>query len=188
MRASDTIAHMKQVVVASTNPAKLQAVTNAFRRLFPDEVFNVVGIVVDSGVPDQPTGDVQTRKGAGNRVANVRAAVPTADFWVGVEGGIQIEGGQTMSYAWIAIAGADGRNGLGKTGIYFLPPKITKLLQDGLELGHATDKVFGINNSKHSSGAVGVLTGGHIDRSQYYAEAVILALMPFKNPTLYPAR
>ncbi|MBQ0741266.1 DUF84 family protein, partial [Aquimarina celericrescens] len=35
------------------------------------------------------------------------------------------------------------------------------------------------------SGAVGILTGDIIDRTAYYTEAGILALIPFKNADLY---
>ncbi len=45
--------------------------------------------------------------------------------------------------------------------------------------------VFGRTNSKQGNGAVGLLTGDVIDRAAYYVHAVILALIPFRNPELY---
>lgn len=47
------------------------------------------------------------------------------------------------------------------------------------------DILFNRSNSKQEDGAVGILTGRIIDRTKYYLEAVILALIPFKNEKLY---
>ena len=67
----------------------------------------------------------------------------------------------------------------------FLPPKIVKLINEGLELGDADDIVFNKSNSKQENGAVGLLTNNIINRTSYYFEAVILALIPFKNEQFY---
>ena len=45
--------------------------------------------------------------------------------------------------------------------------------------------VFKQKDSKKKTGAVGILTKDLISRSQYYAEAVVLALIPFINNDLY---
>jgi len=45
--------------------------------------------------------------------------------------------------------------------------------------------VFGKENSKQTYGAVGLLTGDVIDRTRFYEDAVVLALIPFRNPDLY---
>jgi non-canonical (house-cleaning) NTP pyrophosphatase len=62
------------------------------------------------------------------------------------------------------------------------------LIQQGKELGEADDIVFNQSNSKQANGSIGILTGDVIDRTALYAHAVILALVPFKNPELYPAQ
>jgi non-canonical (house-cleaning) NTP pyrophosphatase len=38
---------------------------------------------------------------------------------------------------------------------------------------------------KQANGAIGILTGDVIDRTELYQHAVILALVPFKNDGLY---
>ncbi len=52
----------------------------------------------------------------------------------------------------------------------------------GLNLGDADDQVFRRTNSKQGSGAVGLLTDDVVTRTTLYEQAVILALIPFKNP------
>ena len=48
--------------------------------------------------------------------------------------------------------------------------------------------MFGRTNSKQQNGAVGLLTGDVIDRIALYEPAVVLALVPFRNPRLYVQR
>ena len=111
---------------------------------------------------------------------------PDADYWVGIEGGLQIpEQGEMEVFAWIVIRGRDGKVGKSKTGTCFLPKETALLVEQGKELGDADDIVFGQTNSKQQNGTVGNLTGDVITRSTYYSEAVVLALVPFRNPKLY---
>ncbi|MDD5645622.1 MAG: DUF84 family protein, partial [Candidatus Bipolaricaulis sp.] len=67
-----------------------------------------------------------------------------------------------------------------------LPDAVAQLVRQGMELGAADDRVFGRMGSKLDQGAVGLLTGGIIDRTALYEHAVILALIPFRNDALYP--
>jgi len=63
--------------------------------------------------------------------------------------------------------------------------KIKDLIKVGVELGVADDIVFNRKNSKRKDGAIGILTGGLIDRTKYYEEAVVLSLIPFLNKKLF---
>jgi inosine/xanthosine triphosphatase len=74
---------------------------------------------------------------------------------------------------------------LAKTGSFLVPSSITKMIQSGMELGDADDKVFGRVDSKSGQGTVGYLTNGMIDRSSYYEHAVTLALVPWIRPDIY---
>lgn len=176
-----------RVVVASRNSVKIQAAANGFQRLFGVDQIDVQGVSVPSGVSDQPFSDAETQQGARQRAERARAVQPDADYWVGIEGGIADEGpaGAMWAFAWIVVCSRE-RCGLGRTGALALPPRVAALVRSGKELGEADDIVFGRINSKQENGAVGLLTGNVIDRSQYYEHAVILALIPFKNPDLYP--
>lgn len=176
---------MQTIVVASHNPVKIKAVQNGFQRIFPATPFTIHPVAVASGVPDQPRNDIETRQGAINRSANARVQLPQADYWVGVEGGIEDYGSEMWAFAWVAIH-SQQRLSQARTGMFALPPGIADLVRQGIELGEADDIIFGRSNSKQEDGAVGILTAGAIDRAMYYTEAVILALIPFKNPDLYP--
>jgi hypothetical protein len=73
-----------------------------------------------------------------------------------------------------------------RSASFAVPPSITKLIQDGMELGDADDHVFQRVDSKRGNGTVGILTNGIIDRAHYYEHAVVLALTPWIQPDVYP--
>jgi inosine/xanthosine triphosphatase len=175
---------VKTIVVASANPVKLQATLHGFQRMFPGEQFQLQTVAVPSGVDDQPGSDEETLRGATNRAANAAAALPEADYWAGIEGGVEERGSEMAGYAWIVVC-AQGLTGKGRTGTFFLPRRVAELVRQGLELGDADDVVFGRSNSKQENGAVGLLTGNVIDRAELYEQAIVLALIPFRNPELY---
>ncbi len=190
---------MKTIIVASKNPVKVRAVQSGFARMFPAESFQLHGVSVPSEVNDQPFSSAETLRGAYNRARNAREQIPDAAFWVGVEGGIEEtteaahlfarpdvpNGGSSMvAFAWVVVLSVD-QVGKGRTGVFFLPTQVAELVRQGKELGEADDIVFGRENSKQENGAVGLLTGDIIDRAAFYEQAVILALIPFRNPELY---
>ena len=175
---------MIDLVIASTNPIKVQAAVYGFQRLFPGSELNVIAVSVSSEVAHQPMSDEETLRGAVNRSANARAAYPNADYWIGIEGGVQPIGSEMTAFAWIVVRSKE-MIGKGRTGTFFLPPAVAELIRQGKELGEADDIVFGRLNSKQDNGAVGLLTDDVIDRAQLYEHAMILALIPFKNKALY---
>jgi inosine/xanthosine triphosphatase len=175
---------MKKIVVASSNPVKINAVKLGFEKIYDGQEFGVFGVNVKSGVSNQPSTDKETFQGALNRVENASQS-SSADYWVGIEGGIQEKNGEMETFAWIIIKDKKGKIGKARTCTFFLPEKINQLIRDGKELGEADDIVFKDKDSKLKEGTVGKLTGGIIDRTKYYSEAVILALIPFKNSKLY---
>ena len=175
---------MPTICVASLNPVKLRASLAAFQRIFPEREFCVRGLDAPSGVSDQPMSHAETMQGATNRVDHARAAMPDADFWVGIEGGIEDSETDMRCFAWTRILDRDGREGRGQTAVFYLPREVAMQVRAGLELGHAVDAVFGLDNSKQAGGAIGVLTDDVIDREAYYVHAVIMALVAFKNPRL----
>ena len=176
---------MKKVVVASTNPVKINTVRLGFSKMFPKMLTNIEGIAVSSDVSEQPLSEEEALMGAQNRIKNVFRLSSKANFWVGIEGGLQEVSGEMEAFAWIVVKSKNGKMGKGRTASFFLPQKIAELIKQGKELGEADDIVFGRTNSKQINGAVGLLTGNVITRTTDYEQAMILALVPFKNPKLY---
>lgn len=175
---------MKKIIVASKNPVKIQAARLGFEKMFPAEVFEALGIAVASGVADQPMTNAETLQGAINRTQNAQKVHAIADFWIGIEGGIEEVDGEMEAFAWVFIL-SKNQKGKAKSASFALPKAVTQLIKQGMELGAADDIVFGDSNSKQKNGAVGLLTGDVLTRAGLYEEAVKLALIPFKNQNLY---
>jgi inosine/xanthosine triphosphatase len=171
----------QNVVIASLNPAKIKAVQSAFTAVFPEMPFEFIGVSVSSGVAEQPVGDDETRQGALNRVSNAKQSHPNADFFVGLEAGI--EGGST--FAWMIIE-SDCKRGESRSSSLQLPPVVTAQLNAQTELGTVMDNIFNTSNIKQKGGAISLLTNGLLTRSSVYHQALVLALIPFAHPELFP--
>lgn len=176
---------MKKIIIASTNPVKIETTRLGFEAMFPDELFECTGVSVPSQVSDQPMSEEETLTGATNRAQNASKLQKDADYWVGIEGGLEEIDHGMEAFAWIVVHSKDGMIGRGRTGSFFLPKKVAELVKEGKELGEADDIVFARVNSKQANGAVGILTNDVLTRTTFYIPAVILALIPFKNPDLY---
>ncbi|HAV1367029.1 inosine/xanthosine triphosphatase [Vibrio parahaemolyticus] len=172
----------QKVVIASLNPAKINAVKSAFQSAFPQQAFEFVGISVPSEVADQPMTNEETHRGAVNRVKNAKVEMPTADFYVGLEAGIE----GNVTFAWMVIE-SDTHRGESRSASLMLPPEVLAQLTDANELGDVMDKVFGTENIKQKGGAISLLTQNQLTRSSVYHQALILALIPFTNPDHFPA-
>lgn len=175
-----------RVVVASQNPVKIAATKASFEGMFPDEVFTFIGVNVESGVNDQPMTDDETLCGASNRAENAKVIEPEADYWVGLEGGLERKGGRLESLGWMVVLAKSGKKSMSRTSTFVLPDEVATLIDEGMELSRADDLVFKRVDSKHSHGTVGILTDNYVTRETYYEQAISLALIPHKNSELYP--
>ena len=171
-----------RIVVGSTNPVKIAAVRAVIERV--GSRAEVAGLAVASGVSDQPVGDAETIRGATQRAHAVLDA-SDADFGVGLEGGVVESDGVMRTCAWAAVVARDGRVGTGGSLAMPLPSRVAALVREGVELGHAMDRVTGSHDTKRGAGAVGILTAGLVDRQRAYEALVAYALAPFLTPELY---
>ncbi|HFL5521708.1 TPA: inosine/xanthosine triphosphatase [Salmonella bongori] len=167
---------MHQVISATTNPAKIQAILQAFEEIFGEGSCHIEPVAVESGVPEQPFGSEETRAGARNRVANARLLCPEADFWVAIEAGI--DDGSTFS--WVVIDSA-GQRGEARSATLPLPAVILENVRAGNALGPVMSRYTGIDEIGRKEGAIGVFTAGKLTRASVYHQAVLLALSPFHN-------
>ncbi|TPE46319.1 inosine/xanthosine triphosphatase [Pontibacter mangrovi] len=173
-----------KVVIASKNPVKVNAALDGLQRMFPEAAFVPEPASVPSGVADQPMTEHETLQGALNRVANAKQAHPEADFWIGIEGGVEVIGGELATFAWVVVQDRE-QQGKARSGTFFLPQQVRELVEQGVELGTANDRIFSHSNSKQKGGAIGILTHNVVDRRELYEQAVVLALVPLRNKSLY---
>ena len=140
-----------KVMVGSTNPIKVGAVEEAFKKYFPECI--VEGIEVESGVSPQPMSEEETIQGAKNRAL---ASIGESEYGVGLEGGVCEIGGKMFECAWVCIVDRENCEGIGG-GLYFeLPDKIADKIRSGGELGPIMNEMTGQDNVKQKMGASGI--------------------------------
>ncbi len=175
-----------KVVIGSKSPVKAEAVRRGFQGLFPEIAFVFECVPADSGISAQPMSHAEMRTGALGRAKHARLLSPEADFYVGLEGGVEELHGDLYNYGWVIVESKDNKQGWGQTFGFALPPAIRDLiLHEGLEQSDATDKVFEKLGASTSTGTIGPLTKDFITYTDWYVPAVIGALVPFANKLLY---
>ena len=112
---------MKKVIITSKNPVKINATKKAFEKVFNDR-FEFEGVSADSLVSDQPMNNAETLNGAMNRLKDIQHL--KADYFVSIEGGVDLLEDNYEAFAWIVISDND-KFGKAKTAIFPLPLKIS---------------------------------------------------------------
>jgi inosine/xanthosine triphosphatase len=161
------------VAVGSTNPVKVAAVKLALAPYFEAEVLSVE---TPSGVSRQPLGE-EAFLGARNR-AKRALDLARSDLAAGIEGGIIGMNGRRYAFAAVVVMNSSGFESSSTTGLFPLPEESLRLVDAGMELGEAMDRISGMDDVKRGPGAVGLLTKGVIDRTSLYQHGVTLALIP----------
>ncbi len=171
-----------RIAIGSTNPVKCRAAEQVLAPLYDRTLF--VSCDVTSGVPAQPWGDLETRTGAINR-AQAALAAEAADLGVGFEGGVVENEIGLFVCSWAAVVDTNGRLGVGGNSGLQLPEPVAVMLRQGGELGPAMDALVGAHNTHQREGAIGILTGGLVDRQAAFEFLLRLALAPFRNQQWY---
>jgi len=175
-----------KVAIGSLNPVKVAATLAVLRRIYGDAV-EVEPVTVESGVSHQPWGNEETLRGALNR-AQVAQRVSGATLGIGFEGGLLEVQGSVFTCAWCACVRNDGIVGMAGGESVLLPPPVAAAVRAGAELGPAMDALTGLRNTKQKSGAIGLLTGGQLDRQVAYEHLLTMALARLLTPAYYAGR
>src|SRR2546427_2116956 len=172
-----------RVNVGSTNPVKVRAVANVFRGLFPKRRPQVKPVDVTSKVSEQPF-EVEAIEGAINRA---REALKEADYGVGIEAGLfwneQVRDFLDVQYC--AIVDKRGRVTLGHGAGFEYPPFVVERVKAGRTVGDAMDELTGKKDIGTTTGAIGFLTDGRMDRTRLTEAAVLMAFVPRIRKDLY---
>lgn len=171
------------VVVGSKNPVKVKATQNILEKIY--ENVEVIGIDVDSEVPDQPFGKEETIQGAINRAKNAYSY--DFNLSIGIESGLMKIPNSITGYIdlqWCAIFDGDNIT-LGVSAGFEYPPKVVEEVLEGKEVGDVMDKITGIENLGQKTGAVSYLSKGMLDRTENTEQCVLTAMIPRMNEKIY---
>lgn len=173
------------MAVGSQNPAKVEPVRSVFARVRPGWL--VVAVAVESGVCPQPLSLGETREGAVRRGRAALQAARGAVWGIGVEGGVDFDGGGRPWLVTVAaVVDRADRVSTGEGIRLQLPERFGGLLTGGRELADLVDEAFAAAGSRTDPGAVGHLTRGVVTRRLLVEVAVAAAVAPRLHPELYP--
>ena len=175
-----------KILVGSKNPVKIDSVKEAFANYY--ENIETEGIDVESGVSDQPVND-QTFVGAQNRAMKLKKLNDTqnlsADYFVGIEGGITKQFEKWFAFGCICVVDKEGKIGFGTSPHFELPQSVVDKLLQGIELGDVMDEIMNQQNTKQKHGAIGFFTNGVMNRKELYIEGLKVALIPFLHKEMF---
>ena len=175
-----------KILVGTKNPVKIKAVEEAFSLYF--DSIEVIGVSVDSGVSDQPIND-ETYIGAQNRAKELqfinKRQKLNAEFFIGIEGGIQQTNNKWFAFGCMCIIHKSGKTSFGTSAHFELPEIVTEQLLNGKELGHVMDDIMKEENTKQKGGAIAYFTSGRMSRKELYIPGLISALVPFQHEQMY---
>lgn len=167
-----------RVAVGSKNPAKINAVKEAFK----EYQYEIISVDAESGVSEQPMSDEETIKGAVNRAIQA-AELGDAEIGIGLEGGVQQTPYGLMLCNWGALA-AKGMEPIIAGGARLpLPDEIAQQLLMGAELGPVMDEYAKKQNVRKNEGAVGIFTNGQINRSEMFTHVMKLLVGQYEYET-----
>ncbi len=174
------------IAVGSTNEVKLKAVERCFRKFFGEVV--VEGISVK--VPPQPIGFRETLRGA---LLRAKEALGGGDYGVGIEAGLIKMPHSISGYVdqhICAIADRGGQVTLGFSMAFEFPIRVVKRILGGEaeEAEEVMEEISGVERIGDRYGAIGYLTRRLVDRVNLCEQAVVSALIPRINSSLYQAR
>lgn len=185
------------MAVASTRRPKLNAAKDAAQNIASmfgeGATLEVTGYEVESGVSHTPCSREELMQGARQRVEALQQSLGasglTADFWIGLEGGlaVAVDDGVRRVFleSWAYVS--DGRRGhFGCSASIELPSALAgEVLGRGTELSVAIDQFVGGVGIRDGQGAWGVLSRDLISRQESFRLALVVAFAPFYNAKMY---
>jgi inosine/xanthosine triphosphatase len=171
------------IAVGSTNPTKTDPVKAVFSHYFPN--VSVKGVKVPSGVSEQPKNINTMFTGALNRAQNALKKVRSAQYGVGIEGGMHKYKHGWFESSIVVIIDRNGKVGIGSSGGFVLPSRIIKDIETGKTLEESMDGLFNTRNIGEIVGTTGVFTRGLVTRTDGVKHGVAFALARFLHDELY---
>jgi inosine/xanthosine triphosphatase len=172
--------------VGSANEMKVAAVKDAFRDAFPRTRVQVRKVAVKSGVPEQPTED-ETFAGADNRAQAALRKARGSDYAVGIEAGLLSTPyfNRHFDVQCVIILDKDGGRSASHGGGFYYPRPVEAQVLAGKTVSAVLGPIAKDPRLGSTSGAVGFLSNGLVDRRELTRHAVLLALVPRISRSLY---
>ena len=171
-----------KIIVCSMNPVKISAAKAAFQTYFSNLEIKPLDLSSNLSVIKQPMSSKETLNAAIKRV-EVAQKIETADYYISMEGGIDLDQYGCFLTWYVCIGNNKGKKSIAGGGRMPLPKTIFRELQENkkMELGDIMDRITQEKNIKQKGGSTAIFTGNHIMREDVFVRESIMALIPFTS-------
>ena len=169
------------IYVGTDNQLKVKAVAAVAAGLYSK--VRVQGVSVESGVAPEPL-EQDVVLGA---ITRAKKALGNGDFGVGIEAGLFWNESvrDHLDVQYCAIVDKAGRLTVGHGPGFAYPPAVVALVEKGMTVGQAMERITGISGMGSRQGAIGYLSRGHVNREQITKMAALTAFLPRIRRELY---
>ncbi len=178
------------IAVGSTNPVKVQAVTEVAQSYSNLAGAEILAYEVSSEVASEPLSLAETIQGAKSRAKNAFVASGSCQYSFGIESGLLEAPGTQSGYLETTVCcvydGLHYYTGL-SLGVEIPPQLLHLVLEKKMDLGQACyhSGITSKSNLGASEGLIGLLTRGRIDRLRATKICIMTALIQLENSQWY---
>lgn len=176
-----------KIILASTSQHKLLATRRAFKKAFPKQSFQIIGVKAASKINDQPFGHQETFRGVLNRLEDARKTNPVFDYLVAVENGlIKMKLKQKEKFfdlAWVVVENSKGSQKIAFSSGIEIPSwavEKTLALKDGFKKT-TVGSVVARKNHCDPTDTFSFATNNLVSRSEMISQALTIVLGQFQK-------
>jgi len=144
------------------------------------------GVDVAHGTAAQPFGP-KTAAGARKRAELALARSRDAEYGIGVEAGLLFDEGigEWVDVQYCAVVDRLGFVSMGHGSGFYYPEPVTRDVRRGKTVGEVMGRLSKDRRIGRTTGAIGWLTQGYLDRTRLTEQAVLAAFVPRVRRELY---
>ena len=175
-----------KIAIGTTRKPKIDGVKKAIETCpyfqnIEDEIEYITKDVL-SNVSKMPMTLDEIMLGAKNRAKNLFEAGVVADFFVGIEGGVEKFGEKAYLLGCVYIESAKGEGHYGFSPMMEVPEIVWRRMYDkGEELGPIMENLSGGRDVRSENGSMGMWTDDMLVRRDEFVFAFYSAIAPFFN-------
>lgn len=165
---------MKKTVLTSINPVKLSALRKVVSDLYPNEAFEFVSLSLEKD-GSEPIGRIKILEQIQEALDGARGQVKDADYYVCIEGGMELYGDEMHETAYAVVETSTGGKGVSSCASFRVPTWIAVEVKNGRGFADAVDEFYKTQGTKQGGGFVKILTNGIINKEDHCIQALTIA-------------
>lgn len=165
---------MKKIVLTSINPVKLSALKKVVASLYQHDLFDFITLSLEKDGPE-PIGRIKLLEQIQESLLSARAQISDADYYVCIEGGMEIYNEEMHETAHVVVESISGGRGVSSCPSFQVPTWIAEEVKKGRDFANTVDEFYKTEGTKLGGGFVKILTNGLINKEEHCMQALTIA-------------